>query len=362
MEWISGIIVLLVLLLLIIWNISQFQRLKQEQAKALLSLLQQEVNNLRTQLSENFNWFTQQLNERLKENVQVIQSTNLNIGQRLDSATRTFGEVERHLGELKEANRQIYEITKEIVSLENLFRAPRARGGFGELFLSELLRQILPQDFYFLQYRFSSGEVVDAVIRLAGGLVPVDAKFPLENFRKVVESKTEEERKTQREKFLADVKEHIDQIAGKYILPDEGTFNFALMYIPAENIYYETVIRDESAESEKDIPTYALSKKVILVSPNSLYAYLQAIVLGLKGFQIEKNARQIIDYLTRLENDFLHFKEEFLLLGKHLLNAKNKFEEAEKKLVRFQDKLTSVGEVKPLPTSPGEIPSLLEEG
>lgn len=361
MEWISGIIVLLALLLLIIWNISQFQRLKQEQSKALLTLLQQEVTNLRTQLNENFNWFTQQLNERLKENVQIIQSTNLNIGQRLDTATRTFGEVERHLGELKEANRQIYEITKDIANLQNLFRAPRIRGGFGELFLSELLRQILPQDFYLLQYQFRCGEVVDAVIKLAGGLVPVDAKFPLESFRKLMESKTDEERKIQRKKFVADVKEHIDTIASKYILPEEGTFNFALMYIPAENVYYETVIKDESSEVGKDLATYALNKKVILVSPNSLYGYLQAIVLGLKGLQIEKNARQIVDYLAHLENDFIKFKEDFLLLGKHLLNAKNKFEEAEKKLVRFQDRLSSVEETKPLLGATVEIPSTLGE-
>ncbi len=355
MEWISGIVVLLALLLLIIWNISQFQRLKQEQSKALLTLLQQEVTNLRTQLNENFSWFTQQLNERLKENVQIIQSTNLSIGQRLDTATRTFGEVERHLGELKEANRQIYEITKDIANLQNIFRAPRIRGGFGELFLSELLSQILPSDFYFLQYQFSSGEIVDAVIKLAGGLVPVDAKFPLENFRKLAESKTDEEKKMQRKKFLADVKVHIDNIAAKYILPNEGTFNFALMYLPAENIYYETVIKDESSEESRDIATYALNKKVVLVSPNSFYAYLQAIVLGLKGFQIEKNVRQIIDYLAGLENDFGRFKEDFILLGKHLFNAKNKFEETEKKLVRFQDKLTSVEETKSLPADTPEI-------
>ncbi len=348
MEWISGIIVLLALLLLIIWNIAQFQRLKQEQSKALLTLLQQEVTNLRTQLNENFNWFTQQLNERLKENVQIIQSTNLNIGQRLDSATRTFGEVERHLGELKEANRQIYEITKDIANLQNIFRAPRIRGGFGELFLGELLRQILPEDFYHLQHQFKSGEKVDAVIKLVGGLVPVDAKFPLENFRKLAEGKSDEEKKMQRKEFLTDIKGHIDNIAAKYILPNEGTFNFALMYLPAENVYYEAVIKEESSEESRDVANYALNKKVVLVSPNSFYAYLQAIALGLKGFQIEKNVRQIIDYLAGLENDLGRFKEDFILLGKHLFSARDKFEEAEKKLAHFQDKLTSVEETKSL--------------
>lgn len=357
MEWISGIIVLLVLVLVVSWNVYQMQKLKQEQAKDSSALMQQQIDNLRLQMNENFNHFTLALNERLKENVQIFQSANQNIDQRLDSATRTFGEIERHLGELSQANQRIYEITKDITSLQDIFRAPKLRGGFGELFLSEILKQILPQEFYVLQYRFKSGESVDAVIKLAGGLVPVDAKFPLENFKKLFESKTEEERKIQRKKFLGDVKVHIDNIAGKYILPDEGTFNFGLMYIPAENVYYEMVIKDESLGEEKNLNEYALSKKVIPVSPNSFYAYLQAIVLGLKGFQIEKNVRTIIDHLSRLESDFNYFKEDFLLLGKHLTSARNKFEEAEKKLVRFQDKLASIEETKPLPSD--KEPSLL---
>ncbi len=357
MEWISGIIVLLVLVLVVSWNVYQMQKLKQEQARDSLALMQQQIDNLRLQMNENFNHFTLALNERLKENVQILQSANQNIGQRLDSATHTFGEIQRHLGELSQANQRIYEITKDIKSLEDIFRAPKLRGGFGELFLSEFLKQILPQEFYILQYRFRSGESVDAVIKLAGGLVPVDAKFPLENFKKLLESKTEEERKIQRKKFLSDVKVHIDNIAEKYILPDEGTFNFALMYIPAENIYYEMVIKDESSGEQKSVSEYALSKKVIPVSPNSFYAYLQAIVLGLKGFQIEKNVQTIVDHLSRLESDFNYFKEDFLLLGKHLINARSKFEEAEKKLVRLQDKIVSIEETKPLPSD--KEPSLL---
>lgn len=358
MEWISGIIVLLVLVIVVTWNIYQVQKFRQNQMRDSLSLMQQQIDNLRLQMSENFNSFTQQLNERLKENIQILQSSSQNIGERLDNATRTFAEMQHHLGEISQANQQIYEIAKDISSFQDIFRAPKVRGSFGELILSDLLRQILPADFYTLQYQFKSGETVDAVIRLAGGLVPVDAKFPLENFRKLTESQTDEERKMQHKKFVNDVKVHIDGIATKYILPDEGTFNFALMYIPAENIYYETIIKDESLGTEsKSISDYAITKKVIPVSPNSFYAYLQAIVLGLKGFQIEKNVREIIDYLTRLEADFSRFKEDFLLLGKHLLNARNKFEEAEKKLSRFQDKLVAIEEAKPLPPT-GE-PSLL---
>lgn len=150
---------------------------------------------------------------------------------------------------------------------------------------------------------------------------------------------TDEERKAIRKQFVRDVKKHIDDVARKYILPDEGTFDFALLYIPAENVYYETIVKDENGES---IAPYALPKHVIPVSPNSLFAYLQAIVLGLRGLEIEKSTQEILNNLQRLSIDFNKFKEDFDTVGKHILNARNKYEEAEKRLGRFEDKLGSI--------------------
>ena len=195
-------------------------------------------------------------------------------------------------------------------------------GGLGELFLGDLLAQIFPPAHYSLQHRFKSGEAVDAVIRVGQSFVPVDAKFPLENFKRVVETATEEERKTAKKKFIADVKKHIDAIAGKYILPDEGTFDFALMYIPAENVYYELIIKDEVVDTDKALLNYAFAKRVIPVSPNSFYAYLQTILLGLKGLHIEAQAQDILKNLARLSGDFEKFQDEFELVGKHLTNTK----------------------------------------
>jgi DNA recombination protein RmuC len=179
---------------------------------------------------------------------------------------------------------------------------------------------------------------VDAVIKLGGSLVPVDSKFPLENFKRILEAPTEEEKGKARKQFIADVKRHIDAIANKYILPDEGTYDFALMYIPAENVYYETIIKDDSA-GDKNLSQYALSKRVIPVSPNSFYAYLQAIVLGLKGMKIEERAKEIIQYLSRLQGDFSRFRDEFNLLGKHLGHAQSSFQNAERRLDQFGQKL-----------------------
>jgi len=250
------------------------------------------------------------------------------------------GNVQKSLGSLEEANRKIYEIGKDIASLQEILRAPKLRGGLGEFFLGDLLAQILPPDHFVTQYAFRSGEKVDAVIRLGGSLVPVDSKFPLENFRRMIEAATEEDKARARKQFVADVKKHVDSIAGKYILPDEGTYDFALMYIPAENVYYETIIKDDSVGTS--LSQYALSKKVIPVSPNSFYAYLQAIVLGLKGMKIEERAKEIVQYLGRLEGDFSRFREEFSVLGRHLSHAQASFQNAEKRLDQFGQKLLQV--------------------
>lgn len=313
-----------------------------------LLLMQQQIDQLRGQLSStldnNARALQQQLGqmigqvgERLKENAQVLNDTQQSLGERLDNAARVVGGVQKSLGGLEEANRRIYEVGKDIASLQEILRAPKLRGGLGEFFLEDLLGQILPPQHFTTQYSFRSGEKVDAVIKLGASLVPVDAKFPLENFKKLMEAQSDDERGRAKKQFTADVRKHIDAIAGKYILPDEGTYDFALMYIPAENVYYETVIKDEASD-ERNLSQYAMSKRVIPVSPNSFYAYLQAIVLGLKGLRIEDRTKEIIQYLGRLQGDFTKFRDEFALLGKHLNHAQSSFQSADKRLEQFGQK------------------------
>lgn len=308
-----------------------------------LSLLQQQIASLETQLTTRLNQVTNQINERLRESAEVLRDTHRTMGERLDSTVSIVGAVRTSLGKLEEANRHLYEVGKDISSLQELLRAPTFRGEVGEFLLGNLLSQLLPPEHFTLKHEFKSGEVVDAVICLGGRLVPIDSKFSLENFKRMVESRNEGEKRVNQRKFVADVKRRIDEIAEKYILPDEGTFEFALMYIPAENVYYETIIKDEFLAEEKGISSYALARKVIPVSPNSFYAYLQAILLGLKGMKIEKNVQEIIANLGRLSADMSRFREDFQIMGKHLSNTRNKYEEAEKKLDRFTDKLIGVG-------------------
>ena len=271
--------------------------------------------------------------------------------QQVDAGSRaSFERLARDLGDLNRATQQMMEVGKTITSLENLLKPPQLRGGMGETLLGELLAQILPGHFE-LQHRFRSGERVDAVIRLGNKMVPVDAKFPLESFRRLLAITDAEAARRERKGFLRAVKAHIDAIAGKYILPDEGTYEFALMYIPAENVYYETILKDEEGEG---LYPYALQKRVIPVSPNSFYAYLQVIIHGLKGLHIEERAREIMDHLARLQGDEAKFRQDFETLGTHIENARKKYEEADRKLARLEDKLLAAGEQPVSPRLPPE--------
>jgi DNA recombination protein RmuC len=268
------------------------------------------------------------LNERLIETSQYQRGTS-----------ESFIQIQQNLGQLTEAGRHMEQVGKEIAGLNDLLRAPKLRGGIGELFLGDLLAQMLAPEQYQLQYTFQSGERVDAVVKLAAGMVPVDSKFPLESFQRLFDEDDPARRARERRLFLRTVRKHIDDIAAKYIRPDEGTFDFALMYIPAENVYYETIIADETAGEASSVMAHALDRKVIPVSPNSFYAYLQAIALGLRGLQIEEQAQEILGYLGRLEGDFRRFQESLGVLGTHIENARKKYEETDRLAASVQAKL-----------------------
>lgn len=231
------------------------------------------------------------------------------LNQRLDLAARVIGDVQKNVGEMSEIGRGLKE-------LQDFLKSPKIRGNIGEQILKDLISQMLPKSSFFLQHSFKSGEKVDAAIKTSAGILPIDSKFPMENFQKMAKEEKEELRNGYRRQFVRDIEKHIKDISRKYILPAEGTMDFALMYIPSEAVYYEVV-------NEPDLLTLAQTSRVYPVSPTTLYAHLQTILLSFEGQQFETRAKEIMALLRAIKIDYTKTYEDTLVLQKHITNASN---------------------------------------
>ncbi|MHC4737899.1 MAG: DNA recombination protein RmuC [Planctomycetota bacterium] len=321
---VAGLILVLVVIGLLVWLIvaNSAGREKIAGQSANIGLLQQQLEALKA------------AQDKTSENLQnSLQLGRTDISQNLQSSQKVLTNLNTQIGELQGANRQMLLLGTEVKRLQNILSSPKLRGQMGERSLENLLSQILPKDSYQLQYTFKDGKIVDALVKMTDFSVPIDAKFPLPAFEAIVKAQTDEEKTRLRKQFLKDVTIHIDKIASNYIRPPEGTLDFALMYVPAENVYYETIVKYEG--DTKNIPQYSLDKKVIPVSPNLLYAYLMTIVMGLHGMQIEKQAAEIRQNLKKLNASFADFVDRWDVLGRHLRNAQSQYEEGGRKLNRF---------------------------
>ena len=250
------------------------------------------------------------------ELLEYLKTTNIRLdaqgkafNERLDNAAKVIGGLQKNIGEMSEIGRGMRE-------LQDFLKNPKLRGNIGEQILNELLKQYLPKESFNLQYVFKSGEKVDAAIKTSAGIIPVDSKFPMENFRKISKADTDEERKTYSKLFESDVKKHIDNIGRKYILTEEGTIDYALMYIPSEAVYYEVV-------NNGDLFDYAGAKRVLPVSPTTFYAYMKAILMSFEGQKIEKQAKDILSSLRAIQKDYEKVSGGLSVLQKHLTNAHN---------------------------------------
>lgn len=251
-----------------------------------------------------------------------------------------FSELTQKLASLESTTLQIQEIGKEVSSLKMILHAPKLRGNFGEYLLYNLLKDTLPPKNYQEQFQFSDGATVDAIIRLGKHIIPVDSKFPLESFERYLSSKDADGKKKAKSEFIKSVKARIDEISKKYIRPQESTFDFALMYIPSESVYYEILTKDSAKGYE--LFDYAMKSRVIIVSPNTFYAYLLSIVYGLKGMKIEEQAESIIKKISGIQREFSNYKEELATLGKHLSNASAKFSEVNDKTKKIGDQIENL--------------------
>ena len=257
----------------------------------------------------------------------ILQENSKQLNERLDRTALVIGDVTREIGKMSEIGHSMQEI-------QDFLKSPKLRCNLGEQVLNDLITQIFPKNTFNLQYSFKTGDKVDAVIKTDAGILPIDAKFPMENFQKMTKAKNKEDLEIYRKDFIRDIKKHIETISKKYILPDEGTMDFALMYVPSENVFYEIVNEDEILE-------YAKTKRVYVVSPSTLYAHLQTILLSFEGKKIESKAKEIFKLLRSMQTDYSKTNEAMDVLSKHITNASNQMANVNKTFSQIGQKLNS---------------------
>ncbi len=256
-----------------------------------------------------------------------LQRNTQSLNERLDNAAKVIGQVQKNIGEFSEIGRGMKE-------LQQFLQSPKLRGNIGEQVLKDLIGQMFPKSSFHLQYQFKSGNKVDAVIKTNAGILPIDSKFPMENFQKMAKTETKKEQDLYRREFAKDIRKHIKDISRKYILPEEGTMDFALMYIPSEPVYYEVVNNTELLE-------YAQQSRVYPVSPTTLYAHLQTILLSFEGQKIESKAKEVFTLLRAIQKDYSKVEENLSTLQNHLNRAYNKMADVFTSFSQLGQKITS---------------------
>ena len=239
----------------------------------------------------------------------LLQTNSKQLNDRLDTAARVIGDLKKNLGEMSEVGRGMR-------SLQEFLQSPKLRGNIGEQVLTDMIGQTFPKNSFHLQYSFKSGVKVDAVLKTDAGLLCIDSKFPMENFSLMHKGETEAIRNQAKKEFIADIKKHVGDISRKYILPEEGTMDFALMYIPSESVYYEIA-------NMNDLMEYARKNRVYPVSPNTLYAHLQVLLVSFQGKELEAKSREVFRILRAIQKDYGKVEENLGVLGRHVNNAYN---------------------------------------
>jgi len=243
--------------------------------------------------------------------VKTLQENSRQLNERLDVAANAVRDVEKEVGKMSEIGRNMQE-------LQEFLKSPKLRGNIGEQVLKDMISQTFPKNSFHLQYQFKSGEKVDAAIKTDAGILPIDSKFPMENFQKMTKAETKEKKELMEKEFIKDVRKHILAISKKYILPNEGTLDFALMYVPSESVYYELINIPEVME-------FAKTERIYIVSPSTLYAHLQMILLSYEGKRMETKSREIFNLMRAVQIDYKKVNENLGVLGKHINNASSQF-------------------------------------
>ncbi len=261
----------------------------------------------------------------------TLQGSYKELHERLDRASQVIADLKKEAGVFSEVGRSMKD-------LQDYLKSPKLRGNIGEQVLKDLISQMFPKKSFFLQHAFKSGVIVDAAIQTDAGLLPIDSKFPLENFSKMIKSENEDERDDYRRLFIKDVKKHLKDISSKYILPGEGTVDFALMYLPSEAVYYEVV-------SHSELMDYARDLRVYPVSPTTLYAHLQTILLSFEGKKLEAKSREVFALLRAIKTDYSRLEGNLSTLNRHVTNAFNQMSTTNQSFQSLGQRISSTGQL-----------------
>lgn len=302
--------------------------------------LNKSLNRMRENLDLNLNNFNEKVSEKIERNNVQLQNS---MTKQISESAKIVEEVSKRLTKLDETNNRVVNVADELKTLQNALQNPKQRGVLGEFYLAQVLENVLPPNAFQIQYKFKNGEIVDAAIFLdQHKILPVDSKFSLENYNRMIESEGEE-RKILAKKVRDDLKMRIDETS-KYIRPDENTMDFAFMFIPSESLYYDMLINKVGSQgSERDLIEYAFrDKRVIVVSPTSFMAYLQTVLQGLKSLKIEEQSKEIQKRVSQLGTHISKYKDLMQRLGKSLGTTVNHFNNAHKELGKIDKDVVKI--------------------
>ncbi len=302
-----------------------------------LKMLSEQNNDLRNMMDRKLSETHRTTQAQINQTIQTVQGIS---GQ----SHKLISDVTEKLTKLDETNRQVVNFSAQLQSLQDILKNPKQRGILGEYFLEETLKNVLPPNSYQMQYAFANNVIVDAVVFVKDKLVPIDSKFSLENYERILNATSTKEKEDLEKVFKQDLKNRIDETS-KYIKPEEGTMDFAFMFIPSEAIYYDLLINKVGAVkvNTRDLIEYAFQdKKVIIVSPTSFLAYLQTVLQGLRAFQIEESAKEIRVNVEKLGKHILAFEEYMRKVQGSLGTTVNHFNVAYKELGKIDKDVSRI--------------------
>lgn len=362
-----GVLFVLLIGILVFFISKMMRQSKQgdvENLRLVQSSLQQQIESLAGRFEANIRSLDTKFIESNRD-IQTHVRTQFSESQNLiKDITDRVTEVKEKVAEVKEANKQVFTIAEQLQNLEKVLKHQKQRGNLGEASLELILSNVLPANGFQMQYGFSNGEVVDAVIKTRDGLIPVDAKFSLDNYSRVMDERDDNRRAELEKAFLQDLKKRIDETS-KYVRPEEGTLPFAFMFIPAEGIYYDLLVNEVGSVkvNTRNLIDYAYNdKKVIIVSPTTFAAYLQSVLYGLKAFKVEENAKKIEANVSQLMKHLAAYEEYFKKMGTTLSTVVNHYNTADKELKKIdKDVMKITGESNNYEINQLDKPRLQEE-